>query len=283
MFSVSKPTGRNLSYIRESELNQKYRIVPISKAEKWWLEEEGKIPPFEHRTVHLLSGALLPIWKYLKTLSHDALNIVRTTTDEGTRLVGVRISEEWLRDLFVHFGLRSDIPKTAPEVLRIVDFEKNSVNLIGDITIRTSRFQGTLLTEVCPSTFEQIRELRGMGLVNIVQHGKQRFFLPQDSPLHALEKILALYPPESTDISFLPERERSAVLLVSKEPVSLPDWLIEPEPSLVNSLTACTNTLHDRNAAPVVTNCSRCKRLEGEVRIQNKQGHLTHLPSIKKK
>lgn len=244
MFSVSKPVGRNLSYIRESELNQKYRIVPIGKAEKWWREEEGKIPSYEHRTVHLLSGALLPIWKYLKTLSHDALNIVRTTTDDGTRLVGVRISEEWLRDLFIHFGLRSDIPTTAPEVLRIVDFEKNAVNLIGGISIRTARFQGTLLTEVCPSTFEQIRELRGMGLVNIVQHGKQRFFLPQDSPLHALERILALYQPESTDISFLPEMERSAVLLESSEPVRLPDWVIEPDPSLMKSLT-------NQEAAPV--------------------------------
>lgn len=229
MFSISKPEGRNISYIRESELNQKYRIVSKTRAEEWWLKEEAKIPPFEQRTVYLLSGALLPIWKYLKTVSHDALNIVRTTTDEGTRLVGVRISEEWLGDLFRHFGLRSDIPTTAPEVLRMVDFEKNTVNLIGDISIRTARFQGTLLTEVCPSTFQQIRELRGMGLVNIVQHGKQRFFLPQESPLPALERILALYPPESTDISFLPEMERSAVLLESSEPVRLPDWLIEPK------------------------------------------------------
>ncbi len=226
MFSISKPTGRNLSYIRENELNQKYRVVSNSRAEAWWLNEEAKIPSFEQRTVHLLSGALLPIWKYLKTLSQSALNIVRTTTDDGTRLVGVRISEESLRDLFAHFGMRSDIPTTAPEVLRIV--EQNTVNLIGDLSIRTARFQGTLLTEVCPSTLEQIRELRGMGLVNIVQHGKQRFFLPQESPLQALEGLLALYPPQSTDIDFLPEIERSAVLLEGSEAVSLPEWLIEP-------------------------------------------------------
>ena len=67
-----------------------------------------------------------------------------------------------------------------------------------------------------------------MGLVNIVQHGKQRFFLPQESPLKALEEILALYPPQSTDIDFLPEMERSAVMLESSEAVSLPEWLIEP-------------------------------------------------------
>ncbi|MCC7309206.1 MAG: strawberry notch family protein, partial [Acidobacteria bacterium] len=191
MFSISKPEGRNLSYIRESELNQKYRIVPKTKAEKWWLEEEARIPAYEHKTIHLLSGALLPIWKYLKTLSKDALNIVRTTTDDGTRLVGVKISEEWLRDLFRHFGLRSDIPATAPEVLRVVDLENNTVHLTGDIRVKTTRFQGRPLTEICPSTFEQIRELRGMGLVNIVQNGKQRFFLPELSPHIYLEPVLA--------------------------------------------------------------------------------------------
>ncbi|MBX7062836.1 MAG: strawberry notch family protein [Pyrinomonadaceae bacterium] len=243
MFSISKPEGRNLSYIRESEMNQKYRIVPKAKAEKWWLEEESKIPPFEDKTVHLLSGALLPIWKYLKTLSKDALNIVRTTTDDGTRLVGVKISEEWLRDLFRHFGLRSDIPSTAPEVLRIVDFENNTVHLTGDIRIKTTRFQGRLLTEVCPSTFEQIRELRGMGLVNIVQNGKQRFFLPELSPHIYLEPVLGLYPPISTDIDFLPELKPEFQALKKEAPISLPQWLSVPDPRAVSELQIFEETL----------------------------------------
>ncbi|HMM78449.1 MAG TPA: strawberry notch family protein [Pyrinomonadaceae bacterium] len=236
MFSISKPEGRNLLYIRESELNQKYRIVPKSKAEVWWLSEEAKIPPYEQRTVHLLSGALLPIWKYLKTLSHDALNIVRTTTDEGTRLVGVKIAEEWLRDLFRHFGVRSEVPATAPEVLRIVEFENNTAHLTGDIRIRTTRFQGRVLTEICPSTFEQIRELRGMGLVNIVQNGKQRFFLPEQSPSSYLEPVLALYPPKSTDIDFLPELRTEFQTLEEEQPAELPEWLLEPDANSIHAL-----------------------------------------------
>ena len=226
-----------MSYVRENELNQKYRIVPKSRPETWWMNEEAKIPPFEQKTVHLLSGALLPIWKYLKTLSHDALNIVRTTTDEGTRLVGVNVAAESLNDIRRHFGLRSEIPTTAAEILRVVDFEKNTVNLTGDIKIRTSRFQGQLLTEVCPSTFEQIREFRGIGLVNIVQHGKQRFFLPERSPNISLEPILALYPPESTDISFLPEQKGSFDALVNEKPVELPEWLFEPDENGVRDLS----------------------------------------------
>lgn len=237
MFSISKPAGRNMSYVRENELNQKYRVVPKSRPETWWMNEEAQIPRFEQKTVHLLSGALLPIWKYLKTLSHDALNIVRTTTDEGTRLVGVNIAAESLNDIRRHFGLRSEIPTTAAEILRVVDFENNTVNLTGGIKIRTTRFQGQLLTEVSPSTFEQIREFRGMGLVNIVQRGKQRFFLPKRSPHSALEPILALYPPESTDISFLPELQGDFNALVKEEPVELPGWLFEPDENAVRVLS----------------------------------------------
>ena len=252
MFSITKPVGRNVAYVHESELNQRYRVVPKTKAETWWLNEENRIPAFENRTVHLLSGALLPLWKYLKTLSHDALNIVRTTTDDGTRLVGVKISEEWLRDIRQHFGLRFSIPTTANEVLRVVDFEKNSVNLIGDITVRSARFQGQLLTEICPSTFEQIRELRGMGLVNIVQHGKQRFFLPQESPWLALERVLFLFPPVSTSISFLPELQAATEELAKPEPIKLPEWLIEPTLEFVNSFGGSTKVFADQKGIPLL-------------------------------
>ncbi len=239
MFSLSKPAERNVSYVRENELNQKYRVCTKTRAEIWWLNEEAKIPPFEQRPVHLLSGALLPIWKYLKTFSRDALNIVRTTTDEGTRLVGVSISAEWLNDIRRHFGLRSETPTTAAEILRVVDFENNTVNLAGDIKIRTTRFQGQLLTEVRPSTVEQTRELRRMGLINIVQYGKQRFFLPESSPQTYIEPILALYPPESTNISFLPERQHNLNGKVTEEkPAELPDWLVEPAKDAIRELCA---------------------------------------------
>ncbi len=243
MFSISKPAGRNMSYVRENELNQKYRVVAKSRTQNWWLDEEAKIPPFEQRTVHLLSGALLPIWKYLKTLSHDALNIVRTTTGDGTRLVGVNIAPEWIGDIRRHFGLRSEIPTTAAEILRVVDFENNTVNLTGDIKIRTTRFQGQLLTEVCPSTFEQIRELRGMGLVNIVQHGKQRFFLPERSAHIYLEPIFALYPPKSTEIDFLPELQPKFQTFEKGEPIELHGWLIEPDPGYLTDLQVSEETL----------------------------------------
>lgn len=76
-----------------------------------------------------------------------------------------------------------------------------------------------------------------MGLVNIVQHGKQRFFLPERSPHISLGPILALYPPESADINFLPELQGEFNVHVKEKPAVLPGWLFEPDESAVRDLS----------------------------------------------
>lgn len=75
-----------------------------------------------------------------------------------------------------------------------------------------------------------------MGLVNIIQHGKQRFFLPESSTHLYLEPILALYPPESTDISFLLEKQGDFDAVVKEKPAELPDWLVEPAEDAIREL-----------------------------------------------
>jgi hypothetical protein len=44
---------------------------PKTRARAWWTDEQRKIPPTMRKTIHLLSGALLPIWKSLKKLQQD--------------------------------------------------------------------------------------------------------------------------------------------------------------------------------------------------------------------
>jgi hypothetical protein len=140
MYAASRPAGCNLFYIQESELNQKYKLVPKSRAEKWWREQQAKIPPTEQQTVHLLSGALLPIWKYLKKLQQDGLNIVRTTTDDGTRLVVVSVSGKSIAEIRRHFGLWKNPAATVEEIICSVRDENEIIELLGDIKIRKTRF-----------------------------------------------------------------------------------------------------------------------------------------------
>ncbi len=232
MVSVSKPSGYNLIYIRESELDSRYKIVPKSRAKEWWQSEAEKIPPTEQKTIHLLSGALLPIWKNLKNLQQNGLNIVRTTTDDGIRLVGVSIAASTVNEIRRTFGIWKNASGTAEEIIRAVRDEHEIIELLGEIKVRQTRFQGNRVIEVCPATFEQIRELRETALINIIQNSRSRFFLPEDEKRasETLEKVLKLYPPVSllkSDGEAL-KPQNTVELDSNHSSVSLPDWLIEP-------------------------------------------------------
>lgn len=232
MVSVSRPAGYNLIYFRESELNARYKIVPKSRARAWWQIEQAKIPPTEQKTIHLLSGALLPIWKNLKKLQQTGLNIVRTTTDDGMRLVGVNIAADTIKEIRRTFGIWQSAAGTAEEIIRTVREENEIIELLGDVRIRKTRFQSVSVIEICPGAYEQIRELRETALINIIQNSRNRFFLPESEnlALDALEKVLKLYPP----LHLLKTGENginaqnTPDLSINQTTVLLPDWLIEP-------------------------------------------------------
>ena len=232
MVSVSRPAGYNLSYISEGELNQKYKIVAKTRARAWWTDEQKKIPPTERKTIHLLSGALLPIWKSLKKLQQDALNIVRTTTDDGKRLVGVNIPGETIGEIRRAFGLWRNTAANADEILRSVREENETVELLGEMKIRPARFQGQRLIEITPASYEQIRELRETALVNIIQNSRNRFFLPENTgkARETLEKVLKAYPPVYLlKAAESPVCEQNTTVLADDDKtVGLPEWLIEP-------------------------------------------------------
>jgi hypothetical protein len=242
MFSVSRPAGYNLFYVKESELAAKYKIVTKSRARNWWKAEEARIPPVEQRVVHLLSGALLPVWKYLKNLQQQGLNIVRTTTDDGTRLVGVNVSPDSISEIKRTFGLWKNAGETAEEILRSAREENEIVELLGGIKIRKTRFQGSTVVEVCPAAYDQIRHLRETALINIIQNSKQRFFVSEDESAArtSLEQVLKMYPPlhlienetaSEHSIKSSPEFEKP-----ENEIVHLPAWLIEPPAAEVNRI-----------------------------------------------
>lgn len=93
-----------------------------------------------------------------------------------------------------------------------------------------------------------------MGLINIVQHGKQRFFLPQEtgSATACLEELIDLYPPDASDIGFLPEFEINTKDFTKEEPVQLPDWLVEPAQDAVSQLCQEQESLFDEEGAHIV-------------------------------
>ncbi|MCB1025029.1 MAG: strawberry notch C-terminal domain-containing protein, partial [Acidobacteria bacterium] len=242
MFSVSKPKGHNLFYLKEDELTQKHKPVSRNRAMDWWLAEQAKIPPTEQKTIHLLSGALLPIWKYLKNIQHQALKIIRTTTDDGTRLVGVNISPNVIGEIRRSFGMWEMAAETAEEIIHTVREENISVELLGDVKIRKTRFQGRSILEVVPSTYKQIRELRETGLINIIQNSRSRFFVSEDdiAASETLSEVLKMFPPLhllKTQEKAVFEQDTRHVDNNDHHPVELPGWLIEPSADEIGAIT----------------------------------------------
>ena len=169
-----------------------------------------------------------------------------TATSSGTKLnfYGSADEVKTLKDrriMLEKAGEESGIlTGTAEEIIRAVREENEIIELLGEMKIRLTRFQGNRVIEVCPSSFEQIRELRETALINIIQNSRNRFFLPEDEKqaIESLEKVLKSYPPasllKSEEKAFTAQKTTN--LDLKREPVSLPNWLIEPPKEEVNRI-----------------------------------------------
>jgi hypothetical protein len=56
------------------------------------------------------------------------------------------------------FGIWKNTSETAAEIIQAAREEHEIIELLGEIKVRQTRFQGNRVIEVCPSTFEQIRD-----------------------------------------------------------------------------------------------------------------------------
>ncbi len=54
-----------------------------------WTKEICELPEFEHSTLHMVAGLLLPIWK---RLPKESARVYRLQTDAGERLIGRKVS-----------------------------------------------------------------------------------------------------------------------------------------------------------------------------------------------
>ena len=240
-YAVSRPSGRNLFYLDEAELAARYRLVPKSKAKDWWNGEVEKIPPFVNKTVFILSGALIPVWRQIKNVKDAAFKIVRTTTDEGVRLVGLQVPKPTVKEIVRLFDCAWQREETSNEIFQNVSRGKESLELVENIRLKNSKVFGDFYVEIVPGRAEHPKKFRAMGLVSIMQNSRERFLLPQDESEAAqlLQKLVSQFPPVAgvnPNNQFAVEKLAEAngsefVPTVAEElpPIDVRDWLIEPD------------------------------------------------------
>src|SRR5690606_12705977 len=82
----------------------KARIVEVTEkeAEKLWEADIKAAGEYEERTVHLITGALTPIWDRLT----GRTRVIRTQTDAGERLLGRVIPPSEIQKVLGRFGVK---------------------------------------------------------------------------------------------------------------------------------------------------------------------------------
>ncbi|GEM_PF-3173264 len=230
-YSVWKPESERTSYIRQADLNEKYRLVQSHDAMPWWRSRYAAAPTVDTSPTHIIAGAIIPLWHKLKTDTESRLSVVRVCTKDGQRIVGVEIPRSGVAKVLRSLGLGS-APKDPKEVFAAVLKEGDDLALASNLRLKRSSLQGQPAIELICSDGDRFNEFRDLGLINEQIKFKQRFFIPTDETkgIPLLSRLLASYPVieeegESDSLQLIEGTETTEF-----KAVDLESWVLPPEP-----------------------------------------------------
>jgi hypothetical protein len=238
-FAVWQPEGRRANYLKEAELTSRYRPVAPETARDWWTTKHAAIPPVRTIETHIIGGAITPIWQRLKTTGASRLRVVRVTTDDGQRIVGVEIPRDHVGQVLRALGIKGSTREPS-EVFNAIFLDWEEITLAAGLTLKRDWVHGLPVIELCGAGPSLFPTLRGLGLINEQVRWKQRFFVPTDeergSPVIAslLEQFPMIAPEgeePNTELSF-----EVAMLVTNSVPkIDLESWVTEPRSAVATA------------------------------------------------
>ena len=230
-FAVWKPEAARSSYIHDNELGEKYRAVVPSKARDWWIKKHATVPPIETLETHIIGGAIIPLWQRFKTHDEARLRVVRVTTDDGQRIVGVRIPPEQVGPIVAALGATRNL-REPDEIFNGILDEGEEVTLVSGLKLCRKLVHREPFIELCGADPYTFGELRSLGLINEQIDWKQRFFVPtdQDKGIEILSALLERYPVLVTDEQMsaddFPSENEAGAEIQPPNIVDLDDWFV---------------------------------------------------------
>jgi hypothetical protein len=231
-FALWKPEAPHANYIHDDELNEKYKAVAPERARDWWTEKHATVPTIETVESHIIGGAIIPLWQRLKTQEDTRLRVVRVTTEDSQRIVGIQIPRDRVGAVLRSLGESRDL-REPDEIFHAVLDEGEEVTLASNLKLRRGLLHKETAIELCGADPYKFAELRELGLINEQINWKQRFFVPSDetSGLDILESLFERYPimlaeDEASDgEASAPEIAQQAEIRAA-EIVDLDEWII---------------------------------------------------------
>ena len=153
-----------------------------------WEAEVTSLPDFVESRFHIVTGLLLPIWR---RLPQDGCRVYRLQTDDGERVIGRRVSPDWIAQ-----ALGTEAPAVATgDAWDTVLGRGGSLQLDGGLAVRRSLVMGRQRVELTGFTDGTVARLKADGLTSEIIAWKLRLFVPvgADGPA-ILGRVLARHP-----------------------------------------------------------------------------------------
>jgi predicted RNA methylase len=153
----------------------KWERIDRSDALRLWKDEIDKAPEFTTRDLHLITGAILPIWDRVK----GSTRVVRTQTDEGEQLLGRVVSSRDIGATLRALGADAGAQKVDAPALFARLMGGSPATLANGWTLRRSRVAGESRIElVGPSTWSEGEEVKKDGVFTERIQYATRYFVP---------------------------------------------------------------------------------------------------------
>ena len=232
-YAVTKPEEARAYYVTDLEL-AKYKKVQKQSALAWWDLSYKHLPDTSSSEVHLIAGAVLPLWQKLKTTQDAQLKVVRVVTEDNERIVGVRIPANRVQQILRALGIAQTIVDPEQIISAVLDND-DQITLTENFSLARARLYSEQYVELRGATHHKFSSLRELGLLNMRVDYRERFFLPTEpeQATKVLKSLLSQYPVE-TNTEDQPEPISASLLtqdlqaFVSTETVNIFDLLETP-------------------------------------------------------
>src|SRR6185369_879340 len=210
------------------------------KARDWWINKYASVPPIETHEIHIIGGAIIPLWQRFKTHEEARLRVVRVTTDDEQRIVGIRIPREQVGPIVRALGAGRDL-REPDEVFAGILNEGEEVTLVSGLKLCRKMLHREPVIELIGVDPYKFAEIRSLGLLNEQIDWKQRFFVPTEveKGIAVLDSLLVRYPivpstasDESPIASFNPQQ------LSRLQVVNLDEWFVSVTETITESSVA---------------------------------------------
>ena len=155
-----------------------------------WADEIAQVPEFTTSELHIVTGLLLPIWK---RLPEESTRVYRLQTDDGTSIVGRRVSPAWAASATAS----NDAPAlSSAQAMALLRAGHTLLDLADGLQLRRSRLMQVNRIELTGFGPNAVDRLKAMGLFSEIISWKLRLFVPDDvmTGSQVLDRLFARHP-----------------------------------------------------------------------------------------